>query len=248
MNVINFSGGRTSAYMTKKLIDDGIDNFLVMFQNTGKEHPGTLDFINECDKRWNLNVIWIEYRFGNKFEIVNYETASRDGKPFNELIQYKNGFLPNVVTRYCTDQLKIQTQKRYLKSIGVKNWIIYNGIRYDEPHRWSKMKNLPSFYDIELPLVKNKTTKNDVLNFWKNQNFDLQIDDYLGNCDLCFLKGTNKLQYIANKYPNLFDWWIQHEKTSTFKKNISYQKIKENSQKQISLFDDDDFPCFCNID
>lgn len=110
------------------------------------------------------------------------------------------------------------------------------------------MKNLPSFYDIELPLVKNKTTKNDVLNFWKNQNFDLQIDDYLGNCDLCFLKGTNKLQYIANKYPNLFDWWIQHEKTSTFKKNISYQKIKQNSQKQISLFDDDDFPCFCNID
>lgn len=80
MNVINFSGGRTSAYMTKKLIDDGIDNFLVMFQNTGKEHPNTLDFINECDKRWNLNVIWIEYPFGNKFEIVNYETASRYGK------------------------------------------------------------------------------------------------------------------------------------------------------------------------
>ena len=53
MNIINFSGGRTSAYMTKRLIDEGLTDYIVTFQNTGKEMPETLDFINECDKRWN---------------------------------------------------------------------------------------------------------------------------------------------------------------------------------------------------
>ena len=41
MNIINFSGGRTSAYMTKRLIDEGGD-YLVTFQNTGRK----------CHKLW----------------------------------------------------------------------------------------------------------------------------------------------------------------------------------------------------
>ena len=127
MNIINFSGGRTSAYMTKRLIDEGLEDYIVTFQNTGKEMPATLDFINECDKRWSLNVVWVEYRYGNNFEIVNYKTASRNGRPFDELIAWKKGFLPNTMMRFCTDQLKIQTSKRHLKSIGLKEWTIYNG-------------------------------------------------------------------------------------------------------------------------
>ena len=58
--VINFSGGRSSAYMTKRLIDEkGANNFIITFQNTGKEMPETLDFINECDKKWNLKIVII---------------------------------------------------------------------------------------------------------------------------------------------------------------------------------------------
>jgi 3'-phosphoadenosine 5'-phosphosulfate sulfotransferase (PAPS reductase)/FAD synthetase len=95
MNIINFSGGRTSAYMTKRLIDMGLTDYIVTFQNTGKEMPQTLDFVNECDKRWGLNIVWLEYRFGNQFEVVSYETASRDGRPFAELIEHNKHFLPN---------------------------------------------------------------------------------------------------------------------------------------------------------
>jgi len=61
MNVINFSGGRTSAYMTKRLIDEGLTNYVVVFQNTGREGSQTLDFIERCNKEWNLNIVWIEY-------------------------------------------------------------------------------------------------------------------------------------------------------------------------------------------
>lgn len=251
MNVINFSGGRTSAYMTKRLIDEGLNNYLVTFQNTGKEMPGTLDFINDCDNRWNLNIVWLEYRFGNSFEIVNYKTASRDGRPFSELIEHKKHFLPNTLTRYCTDQLKIQTLRRYLQSIGVKNWTSYNGIRYDEPRRWSKVKNLPNYQNIEMPLVKWKITKKDVLNFWSNQDFDLKVKEPYGNCDCCFLKGKGKLSIIAKERPDLFSWWINKEKINgnTFKKEISYSQLLNASNSQMQLFKNDlSFECFCNID
>lgn len=247
MNIINFSGGRTSAYMTKRLIDEGLTDYIVTFQNTGKEIPATLDFINKCDKRWNLNIVWLEYRYGNNFEVVTYETASRNGRPFSELIEHKKHFLPNQRMRYCTLDLKINTLKRYLKSIGVKEYTSFNGIRYDEPRRWSKIQE--SDLEIDLPLVKWKTTKQDVLNFWKQQDFDLMVNEPYGNCDCCFLKGKGKLSIIAKEKPYLFDWWISKENKSTFKKEISYKKILEKSKSQLGLWDNDpSFECFCNID
>jgi 3'-phosphoadenosine 5'-phosphosulfate sulfotransferase (PAPS reductase)/FAD synthetase len=246
MNIINFSGGRTSAYMCKRLIDEG-GEYLITFQNTGKELNKTLDFIHECDKQWNLNIVWLEFRYGNNFEVVTYETASRDGRPFDELIEHKKHFLPNQRFRYCTLELKINTLKRYLKSIGIKEYTSFNGIRYDEPRRWNKIKN--SDYDVELPLVKWKITKQDVLKFWGKQDFDLMVNEPYGNCDCCFLKGKGKLSIIAKEKPELLNWWINKEIKSTFKKEITYQQIKDKSQNQLGLWDDDpSFECFCNID
>ena len=250
-HVINFSGGRTSAYMTKRLIDEGKEDYLVCFQNTGKEMPATLDFINECDKRWGLNIVWLEYRYGNSFEVVTYETASRNGRPFDELIAHNNHFLPNQSMRYCTKGMKIDTARRYLQSMGIDSWASYNGIRHDEPRRWSKAKNLPSYQEIELPLVKWKVTKKIVLDWWAEQPFDLRLKEPYGNCDLCFLKGKGKLAIIAKERPELFEWWIDQEKKAkgTFKKEISYSDILNASQSQMQLFEGDpSFECFCNID
>jgi hypothetical protein len=251
MNIINFSGGRTSAYMCKRLIDEGLEDYIVTFQNTGKEMPQTLDFINECDKRWNLNIVWLEYRYGNNFEVVNYKTASRAGRPFDELIAWNKGVLPNTMMRFCTSDMKINTLKRYCKSIGVKEWNHFVGIRHDEPRRWSKTSNLPQYMDVQHPMVKWKTKKSDVLNWWSKQDFDLMVNEPYGNCDGCFLKGKGKLAIIAKEKPELFDWWINHEKqtNNTFKKEISYQLLKDKSLAQQGLFDGDpSFECFCNTD
>ena len=247
MNIINFSGGRTSAYMTKRLIDEGGD-YLVTFQNTGKELPQTLDFVNECDKRWNLGIVWLEYRRPATFEVVTYETASRNGEPYDQLLEQRPSAIPNMQFRYCTMELKIMTLKRYLKSIGVTDYTSFNGIRYDEPRRWQKVKD--SDIDVELPLVSWKITKSDVLNWWKGQDFDLMVNEPYGNCDCCFLKGKGKLATIAKEKPELFDWWISKEsKGRQWKKEITYQQIKDKAQSQLGLWDDDpSFECFCNVD
>jgi 3'-phosphoadenosine 5'-phosphosulfate sulfotransferase (PAPS reductase)/FAD synthetase len=55
--IISFSGGRTSAMMLKLILDAHGGTLplwvKVVFCNTGKERPETLDFVNECAKRWN---------------------------------------------------------------------------------------------------------------------------------------------------------------------------------------------------
>jgi 3'-phosphoadenosine 5'-phosphosulfate sulfotransferase (PAPS reductase)/FAD synthetase len=234
--------------MTKRLIDEG-GEYIVTFQNTGKEMSQTLDFINECDKRWGLNIVWLEFRFGNGVEVVTYETASRDGRPFTEAIEHNKQFLPNQLMRYCTRLMKIDTLRRYLKSIGITEFTSFNGIRYDEPRRWNKIKNLD--IDVELPLVKWKTTKKDVLDWWKIQDFDLMVNEPYGNCDCCFLKGKGKLSIIAKEKPELFQWWIDAENKAeaTFKKETTYTNILNKSQNQIGLWDNDpSFECFCNVD
>jgi len=140
------------------------------------------------------------------------------------------------------------TLKRYLKSIGVTEYTSHNGIRYDEPRRWQKVKGTD--LDVELPLVEWKTTKADVLNWWSKQDFDLQVNEPYGNCDCCFLKGKGKLSTIAKEKPELFDWWIEKESEGRqWKKEITYKQIKDKAQAQLGLWDDDpSFECFCNVD
>ena len=246
MNIINFSGGRTSAYLTKRLIDEGGD-YLVTFQNTGKESPETLDFVNECDKRWNLNIVWLEYRSKNDFAIVDYETASRKGEPFEQAIN-DEGMIPNQFVRFCTRKLKKETGERYLKSIGVQDPMFYLGIRHDEPRRWSKRIEKE---DNCLPLVKWRVSKKDVLNWWEKQDFNLLLDEPFGNCDLCFHKKKHKIRSIAISNPELFKWWEDQEKKigHHFRSEGSMAFVKKWLLSQTNLFEqEDDAECFCTID
>lgn len=44
---ISYSGGRTSAYMVDKLLENYSDQywFIILFANTGQEHDKTLEFV-----------------------------------------------------------------------------------------------------------------------------------------------------------------------------------------------------------
>ena len=106
---ISFSGGRTSAYMLYKVLeahDMSLPNeAVVCFANIGKEDDATLDFVNECSIRWGLEITWLEFALENEestFKVVNYKTASRDGKPFEAVIKRYEPYLPNGRARYCS--------------------------------------------------------------------------------------------------------------------------------------------------
>lgn len=248
MKILSFSGGRTSAYMLANYDFD-----LAIFCNTGKEAEGTLDFIRKCGEYFDKEIIWLEYTTDvkEKFKIVNFETANRNGKPFEQLIKKKN-YIPNIVTRFCSMELKALTIKRYLKGIGVKiNDIdMLLGIRADEPNRYFKLKdNNRNGWENKMPLYKDRITKNNIFEYWKNQPFDLKINTHEGNCDLCFLKGMTKKIELLRQKPEIAEWWIEMENYigATFNKNYSVSELLKMSKEQLNLFDND-IECFCNID
>ena len=148
----------------------------------------------------------------HSFEVVNYASASRDGEPFEQIIRAR-GFLPNVVARFCTVEMKIRTAQRYLKSLGWEHWTASIGRRADEPRRVARLKgtNQHSREEPTAPLYCAGLTLADVRAFWEASSFDLGLLPYEGNCDLCFLKGRDKITTIMRERPDLAAWWIEQE-------------------------------------
>jgi len=206
--IVSFSGGRTSAYMLRLLLDNYPEADLrVVFANTGKEREETLDFVHECATRWNIPVTWVEavvnpqkgVRTG--YRIVTYETASRLGEPFEAAIA-KYG-IPNNSFPHCSRELKTQPIGAWIQdTFQGQPFQMALGIRADESQREGEW-----WY----PLIEWGVTKQQVRQFWREQPFDLGLKDYEGNCDLCWKKGHNKNLTLLEEKPALATWWKQME-------------------------------------
>jgi 3'-phosphoadenosine 5'-phosphosulfate sulfotransferase (PAPS reductase)/FAD synthetase len=235
---------------------------LVCFANTGKEMEETLKFVHDCETKWNVKINWLEYKWDedtkNRFKVVNYETASRNGEPFEEVIK-QLGYLPNPVTRFCTTFLKIRVIHAYVKSLGwdhdeKSDWM---GIRADEYRRAAK------FERERVPLVSAGITKADVGAFWDIHEFDLRLPNnngttMHGNCDLCFLKPASQILSLIQEKPSRAIWWatqeIENEKINAkpdgarFRKDRpSYTEMLNYAKNQYDMFDinEEAIACFC---
>jgi 3'-phosphoadenosine 5'-phosphosulfate sulfotransferase (PAPS reductase)/FAD synthetase len=217
-NVVSFSGGQTSGYMLRRLLDADVFLDHVLFCNTGREHDATLDFVHEVETRWDVGVTWLEYCRDNNehsFREVDYETAARitsTRTPFDEMLDWA-GALPNVRGRGCSGQLKVRTIRRYLQFLGLDSWVSFVGIRADEDHRVLEIQaSCPKYITARFPLVEHGTTKQDVDAWWGANDFRLNIPNHLGNCDLCFLKAKWKRLAIARRHPAQSQWWAEWER------------------------------------
>lgn len=237
--LISFSGGRTSAYMTKLLLeklDKNIYETIVVFANTGKEREETLEFIKDCDEKFGFNTIWVEcitdmvHGNGVKAKVVNFETASRNGEPFEENIK-KHG-ISNINTPICTRELKTYTINAYMRQIGWKKYYRAIGIRVDEIDRVNANYKKER---IIYPLVSMfPSRKQDVNKFWSEQPFDLKLKGYEGNCDCCYKKSLRKLLTIAVERPELFQWWIDMEKK--YENYVPKSRNTENVKLPLRFF------------
>ena len=269
---ISFSGGRTSAYMLWRVLQAGggvlPSQAIVCFANTGKEDEATLRFVQDCSERWSVPITWIEYQAAeetaDRWRLVDFETASRNGEPFEALIRSRN-FLPNPVARFCTVELKVRAIHRYLKTIGWTEWDSMLGIRADEQRRLAKIGNQDYGKHEEkiAPLGKDGITKEVVGEFWRNQSFDLGLPNnngvtMHGNCDLCFLKGGAQVLSLIAEKPERAVWWARMEALAlalaskpsgaVFRSDRpSYASMLQYSKEQINLFDPNEeaISCFC---
>lgn len=243
--LISFSGGRTSAFMLFMILlafgGKLPDNIYVVFANTGKEREETLRFVHEVETRWAVRVWWVQRTEDGGFEIVGYNSAARNGEPFDALIRKKQ-YLPNAVTRFCTIELKIRVMRDFARSVGFERWNNVVGLRYDEPLRIFKAlarnDEGKERFTAVMPLSKAKITKRDVMAFWQDQAFDLQLLPLEGNCDLCFLKGEGKIAALMRDNPGMADWWVEQEDTIRASKPAGARFITERSYRELQTYVD----------
>jgi len=266
---ISFSGGRTSAYMLWRVLQSHQEvlppNCHVVFANTGKEEEATLQFVQECSDEWGVPIIWIEYVGGGKYQRVDFETANRDGKPFDTLIAERK-YLPNPVARFCTVELKIAPAIALMRDLGYEEHDNFIGFRADEPGRVAKIRANPSGgkagVDRHVPLAITGIGRLDVHRFWSNQPFNLNLPGHAGktmhgNCDLCFLKPPAQRLSLIREKPTRAIWWIAKEASiqssriadgARFTKDgPSYAQMLAYSQSQDEMFDPNEeaIACFC---
>ncbi len=140
-HVVKFSGGATSGMMLFTLLEAGLlkaeRGDVVIFNNTSCEHPNTYEFAAQCKRiveaRYGIPFFWLEYqtyedaRQGEyvrlpAFKLVNTAPASKanpdgyhhKGEVFEEMLSFK-GYVPNVFQRTCTQTLKLETSRSFLR-------------------------------------------------------------------------------------------------------------------------------------
>lgn len=265
--VVSFSGGRTSGYMLRKILDahgGQPEDLKICFQNTGLEHAATYEFVKDCADRWGCDITWLEYCVDennqHSHRVVSAGAASRDGGPFDALIKKKQ-FLPNPVARMCTQEMKVKSLERWMETFGYEDYTIAIGLRGDEPRRAVRLLGDQS-RSIVCPLYREGVTEKDVLEFWAANDFDLQLSTCgtFSNCVGCMLKSRQRLATAMREAPQYFSWWIDKERMplssapngATFRSDRpSYAAMLETVQRQgvlpfQGLPDDTTIPCMCH--
>jgi hypothetical protein len=162
-------------------------------------------------------------------------------------LQYRNGFLPSVQVRWCTEQLKIKPFEKY---IGDDVSYSYIGIRADEPGRVGYISTKPNIIP-KYPFVEDGITKNDVMRILEESG--LGLPDYYkwrsrSGCYFCFFQ--QKIEWVGLKenHPVLFEeakqyekvdlengekyTWAASESLNELEQPQRIQKIKEEYQKR----------------
>lgn len=205
--------------MTKWLLDNKREEYemVVVFANTGEENEATLQFVHNCDVNFGFNTVWLEAdvdptpRKGTKAKIVSFETASRNGEPYENVIK-KYG-IPNQSHPMCTRELKLAPMRYYIKNMlgwAGKDVFCAVGIRDDETRRVSKQKE---DNNLIYPLIEwLPSDKQDINDWWDEQSFNLNLKEHQGNCKWCWKKSNGKLFMVMDENPSYFDFPERMEK------------------------------------
>jgi len=277
MKTVNsLSGGKTSSYIAVNYPADynvfalvRTDDQKCLFPDPkirqivsdkiGTEFIGTLE-----DDLIIYTMLDLEQFIGKKIDWIT-------GESFDKIIKKAGGYLPNIMTRYCTSKMKVEPIAQWCfenmelpvkmrigfraNEISRANRMIekqVNGLenfkfKVGQKNNRNKWAELP-YRSVEFPLIKDIIFKDTVEEFWKNKPVRFA---YMNNCIGCFHRNELLLKLMSEKYNEKFDWFIskENENNCTFKKGITYQKIK-NHKLQLDLFDADFGDCdsgYCGL-
>ena len=239
----------------------------IVSDRIGKEFIGTLEqddiiyTMLDLEQYIGRKITWIT---GPTFDEVIIKGIKQDGNEYR--------YLPNVTQRYCTTELKVNPIKRWCYEntelpvemrIGFRANELSRAVRMMEKRRedgyeWDKFSVSKSetgrnkwqempYRVTQFPLIDAKIFKDRIEKYWEDKPVRFA---YMNNCVGCFHRNEILLKHMSEKEPSKFDWFVNQENDKArFKKEISYQKIKEH-KLQFDLFDSDFNECdsgYCGL-
>ena len=138
-HIVKFSGGRSSGFLLLNMLERGYLNSsrgdVVIFNNTSAEHPKTYEFVRKCKyecEKYDIPFFILEFQtyedckngIYNRFKtyrLVNEFPYSEEnpngyrhkGEVFEEMVSWQM-YLPNVMSRICTKNLKTDVTEMFL--------------------------------------------------------------------------------------------------------------------------------------
>ena len=277
MKTINsLSGGKTSSYIAanypadynifalvrtddKKCLFPDAKIRQIVSDKIGKEFIGTL----EEDM--------IIYTMLDLEQFIGREITWLSDKTFEEVVKKHGNYLPNIMSRFCTTDMKVQpiaqwcyenTELPIEMRIGfranemsrAKNMMerATDGIesfkfKVGEKNGRNQWKTLP-YRMVKFPLIEEGIFKDKIESYWKDKSVRFA---YQNNCVGCFHRNELMLKHMSVKAEKQFNWFVDIERKNgcTFKSGITYEKIK-NHKLQLDLFDEDFQDCdsgYCGL-
>lgn len=235
-NVVSLSGGLTSAYLAHLMKDRDPETEFI-FMDTGAEHPKTYEFIRNIVKHWKIKLICLrvipnpEMNKPSTYEILSVSQIGPDLEPWKRMLR-KYGH-PYVGGAFCTDRMKTVPFIKYCdERFGRGNYTTWLGMRIDEPKRITPkpgIKYLAEISDFE---------KQDVIDWWRDQPFDLEIQEHLGNCVFCIKKSIQKVALAAKDEPELAANFIHTLQSFDVKPDKVMYRSNNSLEQVIALFSD----------
>ena len=264
----SISGGKSSAYIAANYPSDynvfalvTIDDpkcspkdkklMQIVSDKIGKEFIATAE-----DDIILHTILDLEQYIGKQIDWVNIIS-------FDEVTETKGGWLPNMLHRYCTVEMKLRAMFRWWKEKINEPIEMQIGFRANEMRRAKKMlektnaHGLNEFKDIVgkhksgrnkwatigwqkpvFPMINDGITKDIVDNFWKKKPVRFAP---LNNCVGCFHRNPLLLRKMWNLHPEKMEWFASKERikgNGTWRSDCSYDDIKKHNLQQELELDD----------
>ena len=229
----------------------------IVSDKIGTEFIGTLE-----DDMIIYTILDLEQYIGQKIDWVTGKTFDEIVLRKNGTGTY----LPNVFQRFCTTEMKLVPIYNWWKQkfsepiemrIGYRaneNRRALNAIKKQSANGFTTFKDIighskngrNKWGEVEwqkqtYPLIEAGIYKDNIIEFWKDKPVRFA---YMNNCIGCFHRNEVLLNLMSKMHPEKFNWFIKQEQNSytdkpqTFKKGITYERIRQYQfQKELS-FDD----------
>lgn len=207
VHVVSFSGGRTSAFLIHLMEQErrkGV-NMHYVFMDTGAEHPNTYEFIRNIVNVWGIPLVCIRMvalpmNKGVSYQVIDVNDIGPDLVPFRDMLM-KYG-APDAARPHCSNKMKERPFQKYCLDHFGRHYTTWLGIRADEPSRLGEKVGIRFLAEL------TNITKQEILDWWSNQPFDLDISEHLGNCVFCIKKSHGKVNLATRDEREMFNQFV----------------------------------------